>query len=728
MTISSAQRTAGPFTGNDVTTVYPFTFKVFSTADVVALRSNGLVEVVLALGSDYSVTLNPDQNLAPGGTVTTLGAPLSAAYTLTLTSDLSELQGTSLTNQGGFYPKVIENALDRIVILIQQLRTIANRSLRFPLSDTGVNTELPVRGARANNLLGFDASGNPVAVAPTAQSATALQTLLGTTSGSTLIGNGTETVADSFNALQLASFAALRAYTGPRKSVYITGYLVSAAPAGISGMFVPAPSDTTSTDNNGTIIVSSNGMRWYRALGGAKPTLAHFNVLPTMANDLTAAINAVFVAMIGKDLEIPNGTYRVDGSLTISGGGRVSMHKNAKFYRSSTYSASTAPVLYLLDSYTECRGGVIQTDNGSPSGVVVLGHLNNADNRNAWYWRFTDMDLQGNGVAGSIGWAIVSGQVSYPLVANYFGTVQNINTKNFDIPCFLAEDANAHNISNCHFWQAKTANIWLRGAYGNNFTNMFFHGGAANGCIGIKLSNKSGGPDTNSDNNVFTGWTCETGGVLDQAFTIDTNCVGNILIGTSNVAGGYTINNYNNNIQVAIAGAGIANFSGTAGVAGAVTGKSKFEIQTGAGAKNGIATRFDSTKSALSSAAANATGYTYFGYNTLQANGSDSVTYDITDFATQIRLDGGRFLFNSGGPNSGTAGNPITWLTSFCSDNRGNFGVGVSTFGTSAAYVLGLANSTVPASSPAGMGQVYVEAGALKYRGAGGTITTLAPS
>ena len=59
-------------------------------------------------------------------------------------------------------------------------------------------------------------------------------------------------------------------------------------------------------------------------------------------------------------------------------------------------------------------------------------------------------------------------------------------------------------------------------------------------------------------------------------------------------------------------------------------------------------------------------------------------------------------------------------------DYLGNVGVGVSAFGTSAAKVIGLANATAPSTSPAGMGQLYVEAGALKYRGSSGTITTLA--
>ena len=59
-------------------------------------------------------------------------------------------------------------------------------------------------------------------------------------------------------------------------------------------------------------------------------------------------------------------------------------------------------------------------------------------------------------------------------------------------------------------------------------------------------------------------------------------------------------------------------------------------------------------------------------------------------------------------------------------DYLGNVGIGVSAFGTSAAKVLGLANATAPSTSPAGMGQLYVEAGALKYRGSSGTVTTIA--
>jgi hypothetical protein len=58
-------------------------------------------------------------------------------------------------------------------------------------------------------------------------------------------------------------------------------------------------------------------------------------------------------------------------------------------------------------------------------------------------------------------------------------------------------------------------------------------------------------------------------------------------------------------------------------------------------------------------------------------------------------------------------------------DSSGNFLWNGMTAGTSAAKVLCLANGTAPTTSPAGGGQLYVESGALKYRGSSGTVTTL---
>jgi len=99
-------------------------------------------------------------------------------------------------------------------------------------------------------------------------------------------------------------------------------------------------------------------------------------------------------------------------------------------------------------------------------------------------------------------------------------------------------------------------------------------------------------------------------------------------------------------------------------------------------------------------------------------------TSDSTAVALYVRNSVGNTMLNlrnDGRFIVGTGSVDNLWL-----EPNGNLGLGVNTFGTSATYVLGLKNATAPTTSPAGMGQLYVEAGALKYRGSSGTITTLA--
>lgn len=162
MTINSETRIAGPFEGNDSTVIFPFTFKVFDPDELYVVQDTDGVETVLAWEVDYAVSLNPDQNAAPGGTITMADA-LATGSTLTLTSDLEALQPLDLANQGGFYPRVINNAFDRVTILIQQLKAVVSRTLKFPLSDGAVG-DLPGRAARAGRVLAFDPdTAEPVA-------------------------------------------------------------------------------------------------------------------------------------------------------------------------------------------------------------------------------------------------------------------------------------------------------------------------------------------------------------------------------------------------------------------------------------------------------------------------------------------------------------------------------------------------------------------------------------
>ena len=158
MTISTELRKAGPFTGNGVTTAFPFSFKVFAASDVAVTRADTLgAETALVLNSDFTVALNPDQDAAPGGTIT-LAAPLATGHRLAVSSVVPNLQPTDITNNGGFYPRVIEDALDRHVAQIQQIDEKVDRALKVAVTSPLGDQALP--SPAAGMLIGWNESND----------------------------------------------------------------------------------------------------------------------------------------------------------------------------------------------------------------------------------------------------------------------------------------------------------------------------------------------------------------------------------------------------------------------------------------------------------------------------------------------------------------------------------------------------------------------------------------
>lgn len=204
MTISSETRKAGPFTGNDVATEFAFAFKVFSSSDLVVVRADALgAETTLVLDTDYTASVNANQNTDPGGSIT-LSAALATGTSLVITTRIANLQPADITNNGGFFPQVITNALDRLTILVQQAVEQLSRSIKLAISTPdGVNPELPPPAPYS--LIGWNAAGDGFQNTDPTYS-TALSTDLASTAsgkGSSIVGfiqSGTGAVATTVNA------------------------------------------------------------------------------------------------------------------------------------------------------------------------------------------------------------------------------------------------------------------------------------------------------------------------------------------------------------------------------------------------------------------------------------------------------------------------------------------------------------------------------------------------
>lgn len=141
------------YAGNGVTTAFstnPFVFFEEDDLDVYV--------VVDATGAATLKTIATHYTVAGGdgatGTVTMLVAP-AVGETLVIVRNLDIVQETDLVNNDGSDAEVLEGALDRGAMIMQQIDSKVGRSFRLPDSDvSGASTELPV--PEAGTVIGWD--------------------------------------------------------------------------------------------------------------------------------------------------------------------------------------------------------------------------------------------------------------------------------------------------------------------------------------------------------------------------------------------------------------------------------------------------------------------------------------------------------------------------------------------------------------------------------------------
>lgn len=160
MTIASTA-TSAQFLRNGTTTQWSYPNKIFSAADLVVNDLDTSVPPIatpLVLNTDYTVS-NIDVDT---GCLVTTTLPGTAGHTLDVRSNITQLQATSIKNQGSFLPELHEEFFDRITREVQDLtRKTYTYGIHGPDQEASPWTALPPAATRKNSGLVFDNNGNP---------------------------------------------------------------------------------------------------------------------------------------------------------------------------------------------------------------------------------------------------------------------------------------------------------------------------------------------------------------------------------------------------------------------------------------------------------------------------------------------------------------------------------------------------------------------------------------
>lgn len=145
--------------GNGVTTAFNYTNRIFAASDLKVFL-DGNEEFA---GFTVNGVGDPD-----GGNVTFDVAPANGVE-VTIIREVANDQQTDYVEADPFPANSHEDGLDRRTIIAQQLADEIGRQLAWPKTEQNAPSPvLPDKASRANQVLGFDAAGAPIATQPLA--------------------------------------------------------------------------------------------------------------------------------------------------------------------------------------------------------------------------------------------------------------------------------------------------------------------------------------------------------------------------------------------------------------------------------------------------------------------------------------------------------------------------------------------------------------------------------
>jgi hypothetical protein len=144
------------YTATSGQTVFTVSFEFFENADLKVYKNSTL----LTLTTHYTVT---GAGVTGGGSIT-LVTGATAGDILTITRNLAVKRVTDFPTSGPFNVDALNTDLDRLTAMMQEREDGLARVVTLSETDTAASLQLPTTTTRASKVLGFDSTGNTIAM------------------------------------------------------------------------------------------------------------------------------------------------------------------------------------------------------------------------------------------------------------------------------------------------------------------------------------------------------------------------------------------------------------------------------------------------------------------------------------------------------------------------------------------------------------------------------------
>ncbi len=406
--------------GNASATVFAYTFPILSASHLSVIYTDAAgVETTLS-ASLYSVT---GMGSLTGGTVTypLTGSPIAAGTKLTIVRTVPLTQLTTLSNQGGYYPEVVEQRLDLIYMALQQFDETISRFVAGSISDPATEqtnyTLIQALQAWQTGIDKLTTAGDTLTHTGSAYARLARGSAgqyLGV-SGTALtwlnldqrraIADTNATAAATDRLIAFTSLTASRTVTLPAASSFNAGQRLvivdesGSASQSIAISLVPNGSDTIAGSNTtqvviniprGRIEIESNGSSGWHVVGDWCVRYSSVLGADVSLNNTGSYFDTVSVA------QGTVGTWRAMCKATVTSGGIANV--NGKLWdgttvidsgRETVAGASQAHMITMLGDITAPAGNikVSVNDSSRTDGTAKFNFSGNSKDTSLLVWR-----------------------------------------------------------------------------------------------------------------------------------------------------------------------------------------------------------------------------------------------------------------------------------------------------------------------------------------------------